>query len=246
MTHNALAAATDAEIDPDRRAWHRAQATSGPDEEVAAELEHSAGRAQARGGLAAAAAFLERSASLTFDPAHRGERMLAAAQFNVQAGAFDAALGLLAAAESGPLDDFGHARVDLLRGASGAGITTRQRSDTVVARSRPTARTPGSRPGARNLSSTRSPRRCSAAASTTASMSRTWHGPLAPCPADQTASRRPPICCWTRSARAQRGLRHGRSDLPARLAADLRRRDVARGEPALVVARHRDRLGAVG
>ena len=115
VTHNALAAATDAESDPDRRAWHRAQATSGPDEEVAAELEHSAGRAQARGGLAAAAAFLERSATLTFDPAHRGERMLAAAQFNVQAGAFDAALGLLAAAESGPLDDFGHARVDLLR-----------------------------------------------------------------------------------------------------------------------------------
>ena len=115
MTHNALAAATDAETDPDRRAWHRAQATSGPDEQVAAELERSAGRAQARGGLAAAAAFLDRSANLTLDPARRGERMLAAAQSNVQAGAFDAALGLLAAAESGPLDDFGHARVDLLR-----------------------------------------------------------------------------------------------------------------------------------
>ena len=115
VTHNTLAAATDAETDPDRRAWHRAQATSGPDEEVAAELERSAGRAQARGGLAAAAAFLDRSANLTVDPARRGERMLAAAQSNVQAGAFDAALGLLAAAESGPLDDFGHARVDLLR-----------------------------------------------------------------------------------------------------------------------------------
>ena len=113
--HHTLAAATDAETDPDRRAWHRAQATSSPDEEVAAELERSAGRAQARGGLAAAAAFLDRSANLTADPARRGQRMLAAAQSNVQAGAFDAALGLLAAAESGPLDDFGHARVDLLR-----------------------------------------------------------------------------------------------------------------------------------
>ncbi len=82
---------------------------------MAAELERCAGRAQARGGLAAAAAFLDRSANLTVDPARRGERMLAAAQSNVQAGAFDAALGLLAAAESGPLDDFGHARVDLLR-----------------------------------------------------------------------------------------------------------------------------------
>jgi DNA-binding CsgD family transcriptional regulator len=123
--HRALAEATDPQIDPDRRAWHRAQATPGPDEDVAAELEQSAGRAQARGGLAAAAAFLERSANLTADPARRAERTLAAAQFNVQAGAFDAALGLLAAAESGTLDEFGYARVDLLRGrvasASSAG-----------------------------------------------------------------------------------------------------------------------------
>ena len=115
VTHDALAAATDPETDPDRRAWHRAQATSGPDEGVAAELERSAGRAQARGGLAAAAAFLERSANLTVDPARRVERVLTAVQSNIQAGAFDAALGLLASAESGPLDEFGHARVDLLR-----------------------------------------------------------------------------------------------------------------------------------
>jgi DNA-binding CsgD family transcriptional regulator len=123
--HRALATATDAEVDPDRRAWHRAQATAGQDEEVAAELERSASRAQARGGLAAAAAFLERSAKLTFDPARRAERMLAAAQFNFRAGAFDAALGLLAAAESGPLDELANARIDLLRGwmasASSAG-----------------------------------------------------------------------------------------------------------------------------
>ena len=114
--HRALAQATDPELDPDRRAWHWAQATSGPDEEVAAELERSAGRAQARGGLAAAAAFLQRSVALTADPARRAERALAAAQASLQAGAFDAALGLLAMAESYPLDGLHRARVDLLRG----------------------------------------------------------------------------------------------------------------------------------
>lgn len=112
--HAALAIATDAELEPDRRAWHRAQATAGPDEDVAEELERSAGRAQARGGLAAAAAFLRRAAELTVDPGRRAERMLAAAQVNLQAGAFDATLGLLAAAKAGPLDELGRARVDLL------------------------------------------------------------------------------------------------------------------------------------
>jgi DNA-binding CsgD family transcriptional regulator len=114
--HRALADATDPEVDPDRRAWHLAHATSGPDDEVAAELERSAGRAQARGGLAAAAAFLEQAAGLTRSPARRGERALAAAQAKHQAGAFDAALGLLATAEAGPLDEIQRARVDLLRG----------------------------------------------------------------------------------------------------------------------------------
>ena len=114
--HGALAAATDPETDPDRRAWHQAQAASAPDEQIAVELERCAGRAQARGGLAAAAAFLERAAELTVDPAHRADRMLAAAQCHLQTGAFDNALGLLAAAESMSIDDFGHARADLLRG----------------------------------------------------------------------------------------------------------------------------------
>jgi DNA-binding CsgD family transcriptional regulator len=113
--HRALAEATDPALDPDRRAWHWAHASPGPDEDVAAELEHSAGRAQARGGLAAAAAFLQRSVALTQDPARRTERALAAAQASLQAGAFDAALGLLATAEAGALDEFQRARVDLLR-----------------------------------------------------------------------------------------------------------------------------------
>jgi hypothetical protein len=113
--HGALAEATDPKVDPDRRAWHRAQATPGPDEDVAAELERSAGRAQARGGLAAAAAFLERAVKLTLDPARRGERALGAAQAKGLAGDLDAALALLATAQAGPLDEFGRARVDLLR-----------------------------------------------------------------------------------------------------------------------------------
>jgi len=114
--HRAIAEATDPGTDPDRRAWHRAQAVAGPDEDIAAELERSASRAQARGGLAAAAAFTERSAALTLDPARRAERALAAAQAKYQAGAFHAALGLLAAAEAGPLDQFQRAQGDLLRG----------------------------------------------------------------------------------------------------------------------------------
>jgi DNA-binding CsgD family transcriptional regulator len=114
--HRALADATVAETDPDRRAWHRARATPGPDEEAASELERSAGRAQARGGVAAAAAFLQRSAELTLDPARRAQRALAAARASFQAGAFEAALALVATAQAGPLDEFQHARVDLVRG----------------------------------------------------------------------------------------------------------------------------------
>jgi DNA-binding CsgD family transcriptional regulator len=113
--HGALAEATDPLIDPDRRAWHRALAASMPDEDVAAELERSAGRAQARGGLAAVAAFLERAAALTPEPTHRAQRLLAAAGAERDAGDLEAALGLLAAVEAGVLDELVRARVELLR-----------------------------------------------------------------------------------------------------------------------------------
>jgi DNA-binding CsgD family transcriptional regulator len=112
--HRALADATDPHIDPDRRAWHRAQAVSAPDEDVAAELERSAARAQARGGFAAAAAFLERATALTPDESRRSARALAAAHAKLQAGALDDALRLLATAESGVLNELEQARAGLL------------------------------------------------------------------------------------------------------------------------------------
>jgi DNA-binding CsgD family transcriptional regulator len=113
--HQALADATDPDLDPDRRAWHRACAAVGPDEDIAAELERSAGRAVSLGGLAAAAAFLETAAVLTPDAVRRAQRLLAAGQAKATAGAFEAALSLLADAEAGPLDEAGRALIDLLR-----------------------------------------------------------------------------------------------------------------------------------
>jgi DNA-binding CsgD family transcriptional regulator len=113
--HGALAEATDPDIDPDRRAWHRAQAAFTPDEDVAADLERSAARAQARGGFAAAAAFLERAAALTPEAARRAKRALAAAHVKFQAGALDDALSLLATAEAGLPTDLERARVALLQ-----------------------------------------------------------------------------------------------------------------------------------
>ena len=113
--HATLAEVTDPRLDPDRRAWHRAHAAPGPDEAVGAELERCADRAQARGGVAAAAAFLERATMLTLDPIRRTERALAAASAKIKAGAFGAASELLSIAEAGPPDDFQQARMDLVK-----------------------------------------------------------------------------------------------------------------------------------
>ena len=114
--HRALADATDPERDPDRRAWHRARAAPAPDENVAAELERSAGRAQARGGVAAAAAFLERASALSPDPAKRAQRALRAAEAKQLAGAPGAASTLLAVAIDGPLDELESASAQRLKG----------------------------------------------------------------------------------------------------------------------------------
>jgi DNA-binding CsgD family transcriptional regulator len=115
LVHAALADATDPSLDPDRRAWHLAAAATGPDEAVAEELERSAGRAQGRGGVAAAAAFLQRAVALTQDPARQGERALAAGQASIQAGSFDAARALLLTAEGRAVGEFQRALVDLMR-----------------------------------------------------------------------------------------------------------------------------------
>ena len=113
--HHALAEVTDRQLDPDRRAWHRAHAAAEPDEDVAADLEQSAERARSRGGVAAAAAFLERAVGLSADPGLRCARALAAAQAKFEAAAYDAAEALIATAAIGPLDDLRQAQLARLR-----------------------------------------------------------------------------------------------------------------------------------
>ena len=125
--HGALAEATDPQLDPDRRAWHRANAAADPDEAVAADLERCADRAQARGGVAAAAAFLERATMLTQDPVRRTERALGAAGANLQAGAFDTVRQLLSIAEAGATIDLQQARIDLI--AADLAFVTNRGSD---------------------------------------------------------------------------------------------------------------------
>jgi DNA-binding CsgD family transcriptional regulator len=113
--HRALAEATDPEIDPDRRAWHRAQTAAVPDEDIAAELERSAGRAQSRGGLAAVAAFLMRAATLTPDSTRRAQRLLTAAAAKRDVGDLEGAVELLMAIDACGLDELERARLDLLQ-----------------------------------------------------------------------------------------------------------------------------------
>jgi len=150
--HRALAEETDATSDPDRRAWHRAQATLVPDDDVADDLVESASRAQARGGFAAAAAFLWRAANLTLDPGRRASRTLEAAEAKQQGGDLDGALTILDAAEAGPLDDLQRvrgevaSRTDRFRGRS------RTRGACPVPRCRATPRGPRRRARSWDLS----------------------------------------------------------------------------------------------
>ena len=148
--HRALAEVTDPEIDPDRHAWHRAHAAAGPDEDVAEELDRSAARAQARGGLAAAAAFLERSAELTLEPARRGERLLAAARAKRDTGAFEAALGLLVTLETEQLDAYSTAEAEHLRGQIALEQQRGGDAAPAAAERRRTPRTTRRSPGSRN------------------------------------------------------------------------------------------------
>jgi len=114
--HTALAATIDADADPDRHAWHRAAATSGPDDGVAAELESAAERARARGGLAAAAAFLQRSAGLTTDAVRRDGRAVSAARTSMDAGDFVGARRLLDSLRNRPLSEPIDVEAELLQG----------------------------------------------------------------------------------------------------------------------------------
>jgi hypothetical protein len=148
--HGALAEATDFEVDPDRRVWHLAQAAVGFDEDIASELERSAGRAQARGGLAAAAAFVEKAAAMTPDPKCRAERALAAAQAKLRAGALEPALALAATAESGPLGELGRAQLDVLRAQILVRVEPRDRRPAAAPQGRQAARAAGSAPRPRN------------------------------------------------------------------------------------------------
>ena len=150
--HRALAEATDPEADPDRRAWHRAHAAAGLDEEVAGELERSAGRAQGRGGVAATAAFLERAAELTPDPVERGTRALAAAQAKLDAGAPEAAEALLAMAELAPVDELQRARSERLRAQIAFARTRGGDTPALLLARRPAARAARRRDGPRDIS----------------------------------------------------------------------------------------------
>jgi DNA-binding CsgD family transcriptional regulator len=129
--HRALADATDPDADPDRRVWHRAHATSGPDDALANELERSASRAQARGGPSAAAVFLARAAALASDRVRRATLIISSAELHYDAGSYHAAGDLLAGLDVEPLADFHQVRAERLRsrlllGTQGSKAASRQ------------------------------------------------------------------------------------------------------------------------
>ena len=224
--HEALAEVSDPDSDADRRAWHRALAAEGPDEDVAAELERSAARAQARGGAAATAAFLDRAVALTPDPMRRRERALAAAQASVLAGAFTTARRLLAIADAGPLEESQRAQIDLLR------------AQLAFVSSRGSEATPLLLTAARRLESldisiarqrtwTRSPRRCSGPDSTAVSgcpRSRRLPAPHQRSPGCRAGDRRPPTGCV-------RGPRHDYKTAVPRCREAVRRLSPERRSP---------------
>ena len=224
--HSALAEATDAETDPDRRAWHLARATAGPRREVAAELERSAGRAQARGGVAAAAAFLGRATQLTPDPATRVRRALDAASANVQAGAFDDARGGCSPwPRHGPVDEMQRARIDLLRAQLAlcrAGATRRRRCCSAAARRLEPLDVELARrdlPGRVLRGAVRG------AAQRGRRRPRGGRGGASRRTAPPTRSPRPPTCCWTRSCALPTDYEGARATCRAALDALAERRD---------------------
>ena len=240
QAHQALAEATDPAVDPDRRAWHRAQATSRPDEDVSADLELSAGRAQARGGFAAAAAFMERSTELTVDPARRAGRALVAAEANRQAGALAAAVRLAALAERGLLDDAQRAQLDLLRAQiSFASDRGSDAPPPPPAQSRPAPRAPRPETGARDLPRCPDRRDVRGPAGERGQCARSGQGGHPTCAVCRTSPRLGPSARWSGASDHRRVRRQHPGLAPGgeRLSERGRRH---RGALALVVAGRRE------